>query len=95
MPFTQTDLEYITRMAAAALSIDDIADVLTVPRDELQSQFDDQNSAVFQAYRKGHLSTLLATNERIIKDAQNGSGPAQVMVRKMLDDAQLKHAMKL
>lgn len=48
------------------------------------------SSPIYQAFHRGRLISLLNVRKNIIKMATNGSGPAQSMVNKMLEDYEYK-----
>lgn len=86
-------LEQIERMAAAAFTIPEVAEVLLVPEDELMMHYHNPDSAVRKAYRTGYLRRQLELRERIFLDAKNGSSPAQAMAYKLLEDVTIKHML--
>lgn len=91
--WTSEQLDAVTRMAAAAFSIAEIADVLERPAITIKLELNSQEGAVYKAYRKGYLSRQLELRERIFKDARNGSSPAQTIAYKLLEDVAMKNKL--
>jgi hypothetical protein len=86
-------LEHIKRMAAAAFSYHEIADVLEVKISELKPLITDEGNPIFKAYRTGYLTRQLELRERIFKDAKNGSSPAQTTAYKLMEDVEIKNKL--
>jgi hypothetical protein len=84
------ELQMVERMGGTGFMIDEIAEVLMVHAKSLQRLFNDKQNDVYKAYRKGFLKESLKLRERIFKDAGNGSSPAQILAKKILDDAAFK-----
>ncbi len=81
----------VERMGGTGFMIDEIAEVLLMHAKCLQRSFENKDSDVYKAYRKGFLKESLKLRERIFKDAANGSSPAQTLAKKILDDAAFKN----
>lgn len=81
--------EQVERMAAAAFSLEEIAEVCEIPVTWLS----EEGSEWRKAYRTGYLRRQLELRERIFKDARNGSSPAQTIAYKLLEDVNLKNIM--
>jgi hypothetical protein len=94
MQWSEEKLISVERMAGAAFSLEDIADVLEVDVDCLYPLMDEKADPFRIAFRKGFLTRQLEVRERIFKDAKNGSSPAQTLANKMLDDALIKNMLK-
>jgi len=73
-------IETTERLAAAGFTPDEISEVLETPLGFMD------NAILKKAYRRGFLTRQLELRERIFKDAKNGSSPAQMMAKKILDD---------
>lgn len=87
-------LEYITRLAAAAFTEKEISIALEIKIALIKLWMNDEDSDFFKAVMKGKLETQLKLRERIIKDAGNGSSPAQTLAIKIIEDSALKSKMK-
>lgn len=83
-------LKEVERMAAAAFSPKDISYQLEVDHSVIREWMNDEESAFFKAYKKGQLTTTLLLRERIFKDANNGSSPAQTLANNLLKDCEIK-----
>ncbi len=94
MQWSEEQLISIERMAAAAFSLEDIADVLEVDAESLYPLMDEKTDPFRIAFRKGFLTRQLEVRERIFKDAKNGSSPAQTLANRMLEDVLIKNMLK-
>jgi predicted DNA-binding protein YlxM (UPF0122 family) len=94
LTLTPEQLSNVERMAAAAFSIAEIAEVLEVNADLLHSCVDMPDHPIRKAYRTGQLRRQLELRERIFKDAKNGSSPAQTIAQKLLDELTVKNSIK-
>jgi DNA-binding transcriptional MerR regulator len=83
-------LQYITRMAAAAFTPAEIAEVLEAPEIEFNQEIEENDSPIRKAYRSGFLTRQLELRERIFQDAKNGSSPAQTIANKLMDNCMIK-----
>lgn len=61
-----------------------------MPVDVFEREVKNPSSPIYQAFHRGRLISLLNVRKNIIKMAMNGSGPAQSMVNKMLEDYEFK-----
>jgi hypothetical protein len=93
MELSDVHLDKVKRMAAAAFSIAEIADVLELPVKDIKVAMNDEESPLFKAYRSGYLTRQLELRERIFKDARNGSSPAQTIAHKLLEDVIIKNKL--
>lgn len=81
--------EKVTECGRAMLSIEQTAIICDLPADECRLEFYDRKSEFHLAYRKGQLESIIAVRMRIIEDARNGSGPAQMETFKMFKEFKL------
>jgi hypothetical protein len=89
LQWTEKMLNSIERMAAAAFSIEEIAEVLEIDYWKVKIMYAERSSHFYKAYRKGFLARELEVRERIFKDARNGSSPAQAQAIKLLEQAKI------
>jgi hypothetical protein len=94
MQWSEEVLTSVERMAAAAFSIEDIADVIEVDAATLYPLLEVKDNPFRKAFRKGFLARQLEVRERIFKDAKHGSTPAQTLANKMLDDVLIKTMLR-
>lgn len=89
--YNEEQIASIEEMAAHGFSLKEIAEVIT-PDDQYGFCLNtyDKNGPVYLAYRKGHLKSQLELRQRIFIDAKHGSSPAQMLAKKILDDAEFK-----
>lgn len=80
----------IEEMAANGFSMEEIAEVIASDDQLFLPVMQNKHSSFYQAYRKGFLKSQLELRQRIFKDAKNGSSPAQMLAKKILDDAAYK-----
>jgi len=93
MQWDQKKLERVERMAGAAFTHAEIAEVLSIEEYSLQMEMQSQDSPYRKAYRTGLLARQLELRERIFKDAANGSSPAQTLAHKLLEDVIIKESL--
>ena len=89
LQWTEEILSNVSRMAGAAFSIEEIAEVLEIEPSIIKLTYMDKESQFYKAYRKGFLARELELRERIFKDARNGSSPAQAQALKLLEQAKI------
>lgn len=77
-------------MAAAAFTLAEMAEVMEVEPAAFESMVQ-QDDVLRKAIRSGYLQRKLELQERVFKDARNGSSPAQAQAMKMLNDLQAKN----
>ena len=94
MQWTEEILINIERMAAAAFNLQDIADILEVDVNFLETNMAIKDNPFRKAYRKGFLQRQLELRERIFKDAKNGSSPAQTIANKLLTDVIISQGLQ-
>jgi AcrR family transcriptional regulator len=81
------ELQMIESMGANGFTPAEIAEVLEINRPSFEHYFSDHDGQIYKRYRKGYLQAQLTLRERIMKDAKNGSSPAQTLMKKIFDDA--------
>jgi hypothetical protein len=72
------------RLAAALSPLDEIALVLEMNVLQLEAELKARSSPIAKAVIRGRLLTTTAWRESVIKQALNGSSPAQTMVADMV-----------
>lgn len=88
------DYKMIEELASCGFPPEEVADVIEVDQDVLVKAFNDKTSRLYKAYRKGILLSEYTLRQRIFKDANNGSSPAQSLAKKILDDCFYKISNK-
>lgn len=91
---TNEELALLERLAAAAFSIVEIAEVMEVDSQQLQDCIEMPGHSLRKAYRSGVLRRQLELRERIFKDAHNGSSPAQTIAHKLLEELTIKNNLR-
>lgn len=86
---TAKDLEAVTRLSAAAFTPKELSIHFDIPVGDIKAAIKDEECDFYKAYMKGQLQTKLLLNERIFKDANNGSSPAQTLALKLLDECRI------
>lgn len=88
----ETEMQMIEEMGATGFSPLEIAEVLEVDSAEFLTAFKDPDGAIYKTFRKGYLLGQLKLRQRIAKDAEHGSSPAQTLMAKIYDqcDYQIK-----
>lgn len=88
----ENELQMIEELGATGFSPGEIAEVLQVDKALFLSAFRDEDGSIYKTFRKGYLLGQLKLRQRIAKDAEHGSSPAQTLLKKIYDecDYQLK-----
>jgi len=84
-PLTEEEITNLRNLAEALLTDEQIADVLELSYAEFLQLMED-SSEVNKALKAGRLLTVAKVNKSIIEAAEQGSSPAQAMVKKMVDN---------
>jgi len=90
---SEKQVESIEEMAANGFTPEEIGEVLfffKVDQEALLEEMRTKKGLGYLSYRKGFLKSQLELRQRIFKDAKNGSSPAQMLAKKILDDAEYK-----
>ena len=93
--FSEEELAAIEEMAAHGFTVCEIAEVIVKATETCCNitpvvLSHDQESEAYKRYRKGFLQSQLELRQRIFLDAKHGSSPAQMLAKKILDDAEYK-----
>jgi uncharacterized protein (DUF2235 family) len=86
MKLTSQQLQQVEELASYFFSPEEVAIVLDVNSDELEIELFDQHSAVYKAYQRGKLKSKLELRKSILTLSKQGSGPAQTLAMRILDD---------
>jgi hypothetical protein len=92
LQWTEEMLISIERMAGAAFSFEEMADVLEIEQAAFSLATREEGHPVQKRIRKGMLTRQLELRERIFKDAKNGSSPAQTLAVKLLDNMKIDYS---
>lgn len=92
LQWTEEMLNSIERMASAAFSFEEMADVLEIEHETFFLAMHHEGHPVQKRIRKGMLARQLELRERIFKDAKNGSSPAQTLAVKLLDNMKIDYS---
>ena len=90
MHLTTEQLDEITIMAELFYSPADIADNLEVNKEDFVLSFHSSQGDIYKAYRKGWLTSDIKLRKSIMQSAENGSNPAQQMLRQIQQETQSK-----
>lgn len=88
--WTIEELDNLKRMAAAAFTVSEMAEVMELELAEFERMILEVDM-LRKAIRSGYLQRQLELRERIFKDARNGSSPAQAQALKMMNDVHAKN----
>jgi hypothetical protein len=91
---SQDTLKYAERLAAAAFTEQEMSISLEIELRNIKAWMQDRQHPFFKAVMKGKLETQLQLRERILKDASNGSSPAQTLAIKIIEDSDLRSKMR-
>lgn len=85
MKLNQEQIEEIENMAELFYSPADIADNIEVNAEKFTLQIQSKQGEAYKAYRKGWLTGDLKLRKSIATAAENGSSPAQTMMKQYQD----------
>lgn len=85
MKLTEEQLKAISEHAENLLTLDEIAEVIEVKKEELIHEYS-LKKEVYSAYRKGFLIVKSRLNKSAIQQAVAGSSPALNQVLKIIDN---------
>lgn len=86
MKLTKEQLSEVENLASYFFTPDEIAIVVGVDVDDLEDELFDETSEAYRAYQKGKLKSKLELRKSILTLAKQGSGPAQTLAMRVLDD---------
>ena len=87
-------LQYVERLAAASFTNEEMSIALELEQRKIKLWMQDPENPFFKAAMKGKLERQLVLRERIFKDAENGSSPAQTLAMKIFETSELRAKMK-
>lgn len=88
---TKENLESIRELASCAMSIKEVAIILGVDEKEFKLLATDPTTEIYKAYKAGELETKAKINKAIVKMAERGSNPAQIMAKKLLEHTNIEN----
>ena len=86
MKLSEADLNQLEEFGSIALSLADIAVILQVNPDELQTACSEQTSLEHQRYQAGFLRLKAELRKSIKDSAIQGSNPAQNLMIRFIDE---------
>lgn len=90
MHLTQEQLDEVTTMAQLFYSPSDIAINIEVDPEEFALAISAQHNEIYKAYRRGWLTSDIKLRKSIMASAENGSNPAQQMLRQIQQETEAK-----
>ena len=84
------ELQQIEEFGGLFFSSDEIATIMGVDRFDLETALQDERHAGFQAYQRGKLRAKAELRKSILTLAKQGSGPAQTLALRLLDDLEAR-----
>lgn len=87
MELTDDQLAEIEVFGANFFNPNQIAIVLGVDPDELTDELTDNETLGYKSYQRGRLMTTLEIRKSIITLAKQGSGPAQTLAMRMIENS--------
>lgn len=88
LSLTEQELQVVEDMAMTGFSPKEVAEVLEVNQSAFELHYKSGTSAIYKRYRKGYLLGQLKLRQRIAKDAEHGSSPAQTLMKKIYDECE-------
>jgi len=89
MKLSEVELKELEMLSGVQHSIGDIAIILDVNDVELSSAIRNKNSPEFKAFHRGRLMEETKIRQAIFAAAKDGSGPAQQLAVKMIENIKL------
>lgn len=89
MTLNAEHLTEIENLASYFFSPEEIAIVLDLDIDDLTDELTDDETSAYKAYQRGKLKSKLELRKSILTLAKQGSGPAQSLAVKMLEESNL------
>lgn len=86
MKLSKDQLSELENLAACFFTPGEIAIVLDVPLTGLEDELLDEDSPAYKAYQRGKLRSKLELHKTILTQAKQGSGPAQSLAMRLLND---------
>lgn len=86
MKLTTDELAEVENMASYFFNPEEIAIVLGKPPGDLEDELLDETTDAYRAYQRGKLKSKLELRKSILTLAKQGSGPAQTLALRLLDD---------
>ncbi|WP_020599186.1 hypothetical protein [Spirosoma panaciterrae] len=86
MKLTKEQLSEVENLASYFFTPDEIAIVVGLDVDDLEEELFDETSEAYRSYQKGKLKSKLELRKSILTLAKQGSGPAQTLAMRVLDD---------
>ena len=83
------DFEEVTNLGRMLYTAQDAARILEMPEAEVSAMLNDVDSDFFRAYWRGYYETETSVRASTIRLAAAGSGPAQAMVKRWMDQSEL------
>ena len=90
MKLTPEQLQEIENLGGYFFTYDEVAIVLGLDADQLEQQLTASGSQAYQAYQRGKLRSKLELRKTILTQAKQGSGPAQTMAARILDELEAR-----
>lgn len=90
MNLTKEHLAEIENLASFFFSPAEIAIVIDVDVVDLEEELLDDTSDAYRAYQRGKLKSKLELRKSILTLAKQGSGPAQTLAMRVLDDLEAR-----
>ena len=90
MNLTIAQLAEVENLASYFFSPEEIAIVIDVPAADLEDELLDDTSDAYKAYQRGKLKSKLELRKSIMTLAKQGSGPAQTLALRVLDDLEAR-----
>ena len=90
MKLTSDQLAEVENLASFFFSPDEIAIVVDLDMADLEDELLDDTSEVYRAYKRGLLKSKLELRKSILTLAKQGSGPAQTLALRVLDDLEAR-----
>ncbi|GAB3550598.1 hypothetical protein [Spirosoma fluminis] len=90
MNLTKDQLTQIENLASYFFSPDETAIIIDVDTADFEEELLDETSDAYRAYQRGKLKSKLELRKSILTLAKQGSGPAQSLALRVLDDLEAR-----
>lgn len=92
MQLTNEELLELESLGSAFMDANECAILLQVDADEFKELLADETTEVHQYYHKGRLASVYKTRASIVRQAADGSSPAQALALELIKRIDMRHA---
>lgn len=91
--WSKDDLEYLTELSSTFLPIENIAILIGVDLSVLETELENIEGEVYEAYQSGRLQTEFSVRKSVFDLAKAGSSPAQALAIQFIQTDKRKNQL--